>query len=181
MRIVSGTFRGRKLNPPTNLPVRPTTDFAKEALFNILNNLVDFDSLVVLDLFAGTGSISFEFVSRGAKEVYSVDNNPLCIKFIGSTATTLKIDNLTVFQRDTFQYIEKTNLKYDLIFADAPYDMANIKDIHRIVFERNLLNEGGWLILEHSADRVLISEKYFNQLRKYGKVHFSFFHFDDEE
>lgn len=181
MRIISGTLRGRRLNPPVTLPVRPTTDFAKEALFNILNNLVAYESITVLDLFAGTGSISFEFISRGAKEVYSIDLNSACTKFIGNTATTFNANNLTVIQKDAFKFLEKTNLKFDLIFADAPFDMPNTKDIYKLIFERQLLNEDGWLIIEHSADKSFISENYFNQLRKYGKVHFSFFHFTEEE
>lgn len=181
MRIISGIHRGRKLNPPNNLPIRPTTDFAKEGLFNVLNNLVDFESIQVLDLFAGTGSISFEFISRGAEKVVSVDNNVGCIKFIEQTTKLFKIDNLSIIQKDAFKYIEQTNLKFDVIFADAPYDMSNIIDIHKIIFERNLLNENGWLILEHSSDRILVSEAYFNQLRKYGKVHFSFFNYNLDE
>lgn len=181
MRIISGNYKGRKLNPPMNLPVRPTTDFAKEGLFNILRNIVDFEQVRVLDLFTGTGSIAFEFVSRGVVEVNVVDNNVACLKFIEKTKETLQINNLNVFHRDVFQFLDKTKAKYDLIFADPPYDMPNFKDIYTKIFENDLLNEDGWLIIEHPKEVTFAGLPYIEQQRHYGKVNFSFFHKTTEE
>jgi len=176
MRIVSGKYKSRRIKPPMNLPVRPTTDFAKESLFNILNNVLEFEGLKVLDLFVGTGSISYEFVSRGVDSVLAVDQNNKCVHFVQSTANQLQMDELSVIQRDVFKFLAKTPAKFDLIFADPPYDLENIKEIYQLVMERDLLNEDGWLIIEHSANTDFSGFPYLEQLRKYGKVHFSLFH-----
>ena len=181
MRIISGNLKGRRLNPPTTLPVRPTTDFAKEGLFNVLRNLVDFEEIKVLDLFTGTGGISFEFISREALDVTSVDSNLACLKFIEKTKEQLNISNLNVVHRDVFQYLEKAKTKYDIIFADPPYDMPNVKDIYKKVIENELLNEDGWLIIEHSREVNFAGSPYLEQQRHYGKVNFSFFHFIQAE
>lgn len=176
MRIVSGKYKSRRIKPPTNLPIRPTTDFAKESLFNILNNILDFDELKVLDLFAGTGGISYEFVSRGVQSVLAVDQNNKCVQFIQSTADQLQMNELSVAQRDAFKFLEKTPAKFDVIFADPPYELKNIKDIYQLVMERALLKEDGWLIIEHSSATDFSGFPYLDQVRKYGKVNFSFFH-----
>ncbi len=174
MRIISGSLGGRKLRPPVNLPVRPTTDLAKESLFNILNNWVDFEQLTVLDLFTGTGRISFEFVSRGAVEVFAIDTNNKCIGFIEKTAVEFKVDNLHAFQSDVFSFLKHTNKKFDIIFADPPYDLKNIPAIAPLVFEKQLLQPEGMLIIEHPREIDFSNHTAFLQKRTYGKVNFSF-------
>jgi len=175
MRIISGTHGGRRLHPPVNLPVRPTTDLAKESLFNILTNIFDFEGTSVLDLFAGTGSISFEFVSRGSAEVTAIDQDNRCVSFIIKTCEEFKIDNLKAYRSDAFSYIKHSLKKYDLIFADPPYDLESIAEIPEKIFERNLLKPDGLLIIEHSRDHDFSKHPKFSQHRKYGKVNFSFF------
>jgi len=174
MRIISGTLKGRRIQAPANLPVRPTTDFAKESLFNVLNNRVDFDELNVLDLFAGIGGISYEFASRGAN-VLAIEQNPKCADFIKQTAEHLRIENVHVMRTDVFAYIAKTRQTFDLIFADPPYDLPTIDLLPSLIFEYNLLNPNGLFILEHSEKHDYSSVPKFSELRKYGKVHFSFF------
>jgi 16S rRNA (guanine(966)-N(2))-methyltransferase RsmD len=174
MRIISGTLKGRRIQAPTNLPVRPTTDFAKESLFNILNNHLDFNELNVLDLFAGIGSISYEFASRGS-HVLAVEINPKCADFIKQTAEKLHLENIHVMRTDAFAYIAKTRQTFDLIFADPPYDLPTIDLLPTLVFEHNLLNPNGFFILEHPENHDYSAFPYFFELRKYGKVHFSFF------
>ena len=174
MRIISGHLGGRKLRPPVDLPVRPTTDLAKESLFNILNNLIDFEESTVLDLFTGTGSIAFEFVSRGAVEVFAIDTNHKCISFIDKTAVEFKVDNLHAIQSDVFNFLKHAHKKFDIVFADPPYDLKNIPSIADLVFENQLLNAGGMLIIEHSRDIDFSQHPAFTQKRNYGKVNFSF-------
>ena len=181
MRIISGTNRGRKLTPPVSLPVRPTTDFAKEGLFNLLANLIDFDKISVLDIFSGTGNIAYEFASRGSKSITAVDQNKACAKYITDTAEKIGFKNLDVFNRDAFSFLKTTPKTYDLIFADPPYDMENTENIHEIVFERKLLNKNGLLVIEHSAAKHFAYLDHFLQVRNYGSVHFSFFKCEDKE
>ncbi|MCK9204509.1 MAG: RsmD family RNA methyltransferase [Bacteroidales bacterium] len=175
MRIVSGKYRGRRLQPPANLPVRPTTDFAKEGLFNILTNLVDFESISVLDLFTGAGSISFEFLSRGARQVTSVDSNHRCIDFLKKTAHEFGITNLQAVKTNAFIFLKHMHGKYDLIFADPPYELEGISGIPGLVLGSGLLAEGGSFILEHSAKYDFKDHPSFSQQRNYGSVNFSFF------
>jgi 16S rRNA (guanine(966)-N(2))-methyltransferase RsmD len=173
MRIISGSLKGRRIQAPS-LPVRPTTDFAKESLFNVLNNRVDFDELNVLDLFAGIGSISYEFASRGAS-VLAVEINPKCADFIKQTVEHLHIENFHIMRTDAFAYIAKTRQTFDLIFADPPYDLPTMDLLPSLIFEYNLLNPNGIFILEHSEKQDYSNVPQFLELRKYGKVHFSFF------
>ncbi|MGV8878858.1 MAG: RsmD family RNA methyltransferase [Sphingobacteriaceae bacterium] len=175
MRIIGGSLKGLKLNPPKNLPVRPTTDLAKEALFNILNNQLDFEGLNVLDLFSGTGSISLEFASRGAENVTSIDINSGCIKYLNDTAKQHGLQTIKTYRVDVFKYIDLETNIYDLIFADAPYDVSRIPDIPRLIFERNMLAKDGLLIIEHQSMQNLSSHYGFIAQRKYGYVSFSFF------
>jgi 16S rRNA (guanine966-N2)-methyltransferase len=175
MRIISGIYKGRRLQPPVNLPVRPTTDFAKEGLFNVLNNTVDYESLRVLDLFAGTGSMSFEFLSRGAVEVTSVDSNHRCTEFIKRTAETFGAANLKVVKSNSFVFIKRMVASYDLIFADPPYDLDGIESIPELVFSSGLLADDGILILEHSSGYSFTKDKNFDSHRNYGSVNFTFF------
>lgn len=176
MRIISGKYKGRRITAPKKLPVRPTTDMAKEALFNILNNSYYFEDLEVLDLFAGSGNISYEFASRAAKKIVSVDAHFRCIKFISATATALQLE-IDAVKSDVFAYLEKTTSKFDIIFADPPYDLSHEKfsEIVKITFDRQLLLEGGMLIIEHSKHTDLSHLNHFTQQRKYGGSVFSFF------
>jgi 16S rRNA (guanine966-N2)-methyltransferase len=175
MRIISGIYRGRRLVPPVNLPVRPTTDFAKEGLFNVLNNMVDFESIKVLDLFTGTGSIAFEFLSRGAIEVTAVDANHRCIDFIKKTAETFCATNIKAVRSNSFVFIKHMVSVYDLIFADPPYDLEGIETLPELIFSSGLLAEYGMLILEHSAGYKFEKNSFFDSHRKYGSVNFSLF------
>jgi 16S rRNA (guanine966-N2)-methyltransferase len=174
MRIIGGQHKGRTIRVPHGLPVRPTTDFAKEGLFNILANRFDFEELSVLDLFSGTGHISLEFASRGSKQVVGVDQNFKCVGFLRATAQELNLD-INAFKSDVFAFLNNQQSKYDLIFADPPYDLENIPEIHRLVFEKKLLKENGLLIIEHGPRTHLDQLAGFTQQRKYGNVNFSFF------
>lgn len=178
MRIISGKNRGRKIIAPTDLPVRPTTDFAKEALFNILSNQITLDGIEILDLFAGTGNISYEFISRNAQKVLAVDNNYKCTKFIQQTADKLNYPNLSVILSDYNAFIKHTSLKWDIIFADPPYDMEEVDKIPDLILSKQLLNPGGFFILEHKKTIDFSHLPFFHSHREYGNVNFSFFSAD---
>lgn len=181
MRIVSGTHRGRKIIAPKKLPVRPTTDMAKEALFNILNNRFYFDEIRVLDLFAGTGNISYEFASRGATEITAVDGHAGCVSFIARTAEAMQM-NITAIKSDAHNYLKKVTQKWDVIFADPPYaiELEDFENLLNAVFENQLLAEGGLLIIEHSDRADLSALPNFSNFRKYGSSKFSFFEITNE-
>lgn len=175
MRIIAGNLRGRRLNPPQNLPVRPTTDMARESLFNILNNYVDYEDCSVMDLFAGTGAVSLEFVSRGAKEVTSVDINAQCTDFIKQSAQQFGIRNLHVVRADVFDLMKRLNRKFDIVFADPPYALEGLATLPDIIFERQALTDDGIFILEHPREFSFEGHPHFWQHRNYGKVNFTFF------
>lgn len=174
MRIIGGTYKGKVIKVPKDLPVRPTTDFAKEGLFNILANKIDFEGLTVLDLFSGTGHISMEFSSRGAANVVAVDKHFKCAGFLKSVSKELKL-NIQAMKSDVFDFLNKAQTPYELIFADPPYDLPNIPEIHQLVLSRNLLKPGGLLIIEHGQKTNLTALPGFLEHRKYGNVNFSFF------
>ena len=176
MRIISGKHKGRRITAPKNLPVRPTTDLAKESLFNILNNHYYFDTISVIDLFSGTGNIAFEFASRGTQNIQAVDGNHHCVRFINKTSNDFEFD-INAYKSDVFKFLEKTSLHSDIIFADPPYDMDVEKflKIVDIVFERKLLNTDGVLIVEHSKHMDLSENKFLSYSKKYGGSVFSFF------
>ena len=175
MRIISGIFRGRRLMPPKNITARPTTDFAKESLFNLLTNRMDFEGVDMLDLFAGTGGIGIEFVSRGAREVTAVETAHTQQNFIISACKQLGIKNLQVIRGDVFKYVKTCHIQYDFIYADPPYDLELLPTVPDLVFEQGLLKEGGWMVLEHSKNNNFKEHPHFVEERKYGNVHFSFF------
>lgn len=175
MRIIAGTLKGRRLNPPANLPVRPTTDMARESLFNILNNYVDYEECTVLDLFAGTGAVSVEFVSRGAREVTAIDINNACTEFIKSEAGRLQLRNLRVVRADVFDLLKRSNRKFDIVFADPPYALEGLDTLPDLVFDKGLLNDDGIFILEHPREFSFENHPHFWQHRNYGKVNFTFF------
>lgn len=181
MRIIRGLWKSRRLAPPNNLPVRPTTDFAKEAVFNIFDNLIDYEDVEVLDLFAGTGSISYEFCSREAKKVTAVEMNQQCINFIKKTIDQLQILNLNIVKNDVFSYVKKTSQKFDVIFADPPYQLPNIAELPDLIFEHQLLNKNGIFVLEHSNKYHFEKHAMFFDHRNYGSVNFTFFKQPSEE
>lgn len=176
MRIISGIYKSRKIVAPKSLPVRPTTDMAKESLFNIINNLYYFDAISVLDLFAGTGNISYEFASRGTTQITAIDQDLGCVKFINKTAAIFEMPIQTM-RSDVFKFLEKTALKSTLIFADPPYSF-NTEDFLKIpdlVLQNNLLNTDGILIVEHSKHTDLSNHSNFSHSKSYGNSVFSFF------
>lgn len=181
MRIISGKYKGKRLTAPKKLPVRPTTDMAKEALFNILNNRFYFDELKVLDLFSGTGNISFEFASRGTERITAVDGFQGCVRYISNTANELGFSINTV-KSDVYKFLEGTSEPFDLIFADPPYDFdtEQFLKIADLVFAKNLLLPDGVLIIEHSDQTDLSEHPKFSEQRKYGGSIFSFFEEKEE-
>ena len=174
MRIISGIHKGRVIKVPKDLPVRPTTDFAKEGLFNILVNKIDFDETSILDLFSGTGHISLEFASRGCKNIISVDQNLKCASFLNTISKELNLE-ITALKSEVFDFLKKCDSKFNVIFADPPYEMPEIPGIHQLVFNKELLHKNGFLIIEHGPRTHLEDLKGFIQRRKYGNVNFSFF------
>jgi len=175
MRIIGGSLKGLRLNPPKNLPVRPTTDMAKEALFNILQNQIEFEGIRVLDLFSGTGNISMEFASREAKQVTSVDRSIQCVHYLRDTARQHGLNNIKAFKDDVFKYLQLETEQFDLIFADPPYDLNRIPEIPKVIFEKNMLLPGGLLIVEHQSMQNLSNHPAFEEQRRYGHSSFSFF------
>lgn len=175
MRIISGTYKHRVILPPNNFKARPTTDMAKESLFNILVNTIDFEEVKVLDLFGGTGGISYEFASRGCADITCVELNFNHFKFIKKTADELKFEGMKVVRADVLKYIPTCNEKFDVVFADPPYDLPQLPQIPQMVFDNNLLNENGIFIMEHSANNNFSELPQFYQHKHYGAVNFSFF------
>jgi len=177
MRIIGGKFSGRKFYPPAkNWPTRPTTDFSKEALFNILENRLDFEPLKVLDLFGGTGNHSYEFISRGCTDVTYVDKFQGCITFVIKTAKTLEIEEyLKIKKMDVFRFIAKSHESFDYIFAGPPYPLPTIDTIPDEIFKAGILNPDGLFVLEHNQHHDFKNHPNFTENRKYGQTNFSFF------
>ncbi len=176
MRIISGLYKSRKIIAPKNLPVRPTTDMAKESLFNIINNLYYFDDISVLDLFAGTGNISYEFASRGTEQITCVDQDFGCVKFINKTTEMFEMPIQTI-KSDVFKFLEKTSIQSNIIFADPPYNFTDeqFARIPELIFQNNLLLDDGLLIVEHSKHTGLSNLENFAYSKSYGGNVFSFF------
>ncbi len=175
MRVIGGRLKGRKINAPKQLPVRPTTDFAKEALFNVLNHRLEFDRLNVLDLFAGTANISLEFLSRGAKCCTSIDQHYGCIKFMNKLKHEHELTNWQIRKGNAFHVLRQLNAKYDLIFADPPYNLDSLETLPELIFDLELLKEDGLFILEHSKHSSFNQHAQFEECKKYGNVNFTFF------
>lgn len=181
-RIISGKFRGKQIKAPLNLPVRPTTDFAKEALFNILNNHFYIEDIRVLDLFAGTGNLSYELASRGCESITAVDQNPKCCSFIQKTSDALGFsDIINTHRSDAMEFVKRDFQQYDLILADPPYEYGAYQDLVDQVFFKKLLSEDGMLVLEHDKETNLSEIDNFYETRNYGKVAFSFFRLEPDD
>ena len=175
MRIVGGKYKGRIFTPGKKFSARPTTDLAKEALFNILANRYDFSDMKILDLFAGTGSIGYEFISRGAGEVTFVEKNFNHVRYIKDVLEKLEITNAKVIREDVFRFLKDCPYRFDIVFSDPPFDAPFINDIPKSVFESGILHEKGLLILEHPKNADFSKSAFFSENRNYGKVNFSFF------
>ena len=176
MRIITGKYRGRKINPPAKMPyTRPTTDVAKEGLFNIIENNISIEGIKTLDIFGGTGSISYELASRGAAELTIVEKDPKMYEFIRTKIEELHIENCMVEKMDVFRFLQNCREKFDLIFAGPPYALKTIDDLPRIIREKELLKEGGWFILEHTPANNYENEPLFKTMRNYGTTVFSIF------
>jgi 16S rRNA (guanine(966)-N(2))-methyltransferase RsmD len=183
MRIIAGKFKGRRFYPPADKwPTRPTTDFAKESLFNILNNRIDFEEVSVLDLFGGTGTHSYEFISRGCKDVTYVDKFPACVQFVKKIAGELGISaNIRIVKADVFKFVKTAFKRYDYIFADPPYDLPALDQLPGLIFQHGLLQPGGIFVLEHGSGHRFQQHPNFLEERHYGNTHFSFFENPDNE
>ncbi|MGQ0737898.1 MAG: RsmD family RNA methyltransferase [Bacteroidota bacterium] len=176
MRIISGELGGRRFNPPSKMPhTRPTTDIAKEGLFNILQNNLDFDPLKTLDLFGGTGNISYELASRGVTDLTIVEKDTAMYEFIKKTAASLGLNFLKIIRGDVFKFINTCTGTFDFIFAGPPYALTNIDDLPKLVFEKQLLNKGGWFVLEHTPRNDYRTFPFFKTEKNYGTTVFSVF------
>ena len=181
MRIIRGKYGKRRFDIPKNITARPTTDFAKENLFNVLDNMIDFEGKTALDLFAGTGAISFEFLSRGCREVVAVEQAQVQVSFIKSIVAKLNDDHLKVIKGDVFKYIQTATASFDIIFADPPYNHERFEEVATMILNSRLIKPGTTIIIEHSGDRDFSRLPYFSQHRKYGSVNFSIFEILSEE
>ncbi|MBK7560600.1 MAG: RsmD family RNA methyltransferase [Chitinophagaceae bacterium] len=176
MRIIGGEHGGRKFNPPGNMPhTRPTTDIAKEGLFNVLQNNFDFENLRTLDLFGGTGSISYELASRGVSDLTLVEKDQAMVDFIKKTSAALRIENIKVLRMDVFTFIKQCTDTFDFIFAGPPYALTSIDDLPRQIFQKKLLNKNGWFVLEHTPRNDYKSFPFYKSERNYGTTVFSTF------
>ena len=176
MRIIGGEHGGRRFNPPGNMPyTRPTTDVAKEGLFNVLQNNLDFEELKTLDLFGGTGSISYELASRGVRDLTIVEKDNGMYEFIKKTSATLRLENFKIIKSDVFRFIENCNDQFGFIFAGPPYALTAIDDLPKRVFEKNLLIAGGWFVLEHTPRNDYKTFPFYKTERNYGTTVFSVF------
>jgi 16S rRNA (guanine966-N2)-methyltransferase len=175
VRIISGIFRGKQIHPPANFKARPTTDFAKESLFNILIHQYSIEDMDVLDLFSGTGSITYEFASRGARSVLALEMAPLHYKFIQESCRSMELDQVTVIRADAFRYLQNPIQSFDIIFADPPYDHKGLTELPDLVLSTGILNNEGLFILEHPGKYSFTAHPRFLQHRKYGGVNFTFF------
>jgi len=175
VRIISGKYRGRNVIAPASLPVRPTTDFAKTGLFNLLNNRIRFEAISALDLFTGTGNITYELISRGCSRITAVDIDARCVRFVKETALKMEAVEVKVIKADVFRYLDSCNFTFDFIFADPPFEMEHIDKLPALINKHQLLNQDGIFVLEHISGRDLSPLPGFREVRKYGHVSFSFF------
>lgn len=179
MRIIRGKYGRRRFDVPNNITARPTTDFARENIFNVLENIYDFEGLTALDLFAGTGAISLEFVSRGCESVVAVEQASTQYNFIRKVKEQLNAQNLTIVRGDVFRFIAASSQKFDFIFADPPYDLPNLADIPMLLMQSQMLKEDTIIVVEHSKNNDFSHLPHFWQHRQYGSVNFSIFKMDE--
>lgn len=175
MRIIGGKHGGRKFHPPSKMPARPTTDIAKEGLFNILQNSIDFSEIKTLDLFGGTGSISYELASRGCTDLTLIEQDRNLILFIKKNVELLQFENFKIIQTEVFRYINQCKEQYDFIFAGPPYALSTIDDIPKLIFEKQLLKPNGTFVLEHTPRNQYENYPFFKRCKNYGTTLFSFF------
>lgn len=175
MRIISGAYRHIRLRPPKNLPVRPTTDKTKESIFNMLNSYFAFDELTVLDLFSGTGNMTFEFASRGCRYVLAVEHDLRAVRYIRETAKEHGMKHVKTMKADAFRFLERTTESFDIIFADPPYDMHHLENLPAMVFDNDMLKPGGWFMVEHSRIHDFSGFTHFIEERHYGRTRVSVF------
>lgn len=175
MRVITGIYKGRRFDVPHSFKARPTTDFAKENIFNVLNAYIDFEGASALDLFSGTGSISLELVSRGCSQVISVEGDRNHHAFIVSCLKKLDTDVCIPLRGDVFRFIKSCHSHFDFIFADPPYALENLKDIPSIIFAKDILKPEGIFVLEHGKDEDFSADPHFVEHRAYGSVNFSIF------
>lgn len=176
MRIITGKYGGLKINPPSKMPyTRPTTDIAKEGLFNIIENNMSLEGIKTLDIFGGTGSISYELASRGAGDLTIVEKDPKMYEFIRNKIAELQIKNCMVIKNEVFRFLENCTDKYDFIFAGPPYALKTIDELPRKIREKSLLNKNGWFVLEHTPANNYENEPLFKTVRNYGTTLFSIF------
>ena len=180
MRIVGGKYRGRIFTPGKTFKARPTTYMAKESLFNVLQNYTDFEQIKALDLFSGTGSISYELTSRGCTDVTAVEVNPAHVHFIKEVIEKLGEKHIRLVKSNVFVFAARIKEQFDLIFADPPYDHPKFGEVAELIFTNNLLKPDGIFILEHSSDYDFSNHQYFKELRRYGSVHFSIFKISEQ-
>ena len=175
MRIISGALKGRRFTPPTKLKARPTTDFAKEGLLDVLGGKIDLEEIKVLELFSGSGSIGLEFISRGAESVVGIEISMQHIGYIKKVCSELNVNNYYLQKADVFKYLDSAKGSYDVVFADPPYAIKDLDKLPDLVLNNGLLNENGLFILEHGRDYDFSAHPHFLEMRKYGNVHFTFF------
>ncbi|HRO84665.1 MAG TPA: RsmD family RNA methyltransferase [Niabella sp.] len=176
MRIITGKYGGRKINPPAKMPyTRPTTDVAKEGLFNVMQHRLDFEGMKTLDLFGGTGSITYELASRGAEDLTIVEKDTQMFEFIKKTANTLMIENIKFIKMDVFKFMEGCHQQYDFIFAGPPYALSTIDELPKIIIEKGLLKPGGWFVLEHTPRNDYKAFEKYSFEKNYGTTIFSVF------
>jgi 16S rRNA (guanine(966)-N(2))-methyltransferase RsmD len=180
MRIISGTFKGRNIEVPKNFDGRPTTDFARESLFNILSHQLDMDGATVLDLFAGTGAVSLECLSRGAQHVQAVEMSPVHVKFIQKNFELFNFDNGDIIRGDVFKFLVKPLESFDMVFADPPYDVVGFMKLPSLVLDNGWVKKGGLFVLEHPDKMDFSNHPFFSQHRRYGSVNFTFFKVPEE-
>ncbi len=175
MRIIRGKYGRRRFDVPNNISARPTTDFARENIFNVLENMIDLEGVVALDLFAGTGAVSFEFLSRECESVTTVEKSHVQFNFIRKVRDQLNVKNMTLIKGDAFKFIETTKQKFDVIFVDPPYDLPNFGEIPEKILSSELVKDGTIFVMEHSKNYDFSHLPHFDQHRTYGSVNFSIF------